>query len=76
MKDDDDEESLESFVDGKSEADDGRVEDDTEFEDNDGDDLGKRRGGCLGGMGVGVVSLRLGLGFGIATLGGLGFGSR
>jgi len=53
------------------------MEDDTEFEDNDGDDLGKWRrfvGMGIGlGMGV-VVNLRLGLEFSITALGRLGFG--
>ena len=57
MKDDDDEEDLESFIDSKSEANDDGMEDDTEFEDNDGNDLSKR--GRF--VGVGVVNLRLGL---------------
>ena len=65
MKDDHDEEHLKSLVDSKSDANDDRVEDDTEFEDNDSDDLRKRRRF----MGAGVVNLCLGLGFCITTLG-------
>ena len=54
------------------------MEDDTEFEDNDGNDLCKR-GRFMGvgvGVGVGVVNLRLGLGFGITTREQLGIGCR
>ena len=82
MKDNDDEKDLERFIDSKSEADDDRVEDDTEFEDNDGNDLCKRGGFLSVGVGVdvgvdvGVVNLCLGLGFGVTTRGRLGFGCR
>ena len=48
------------------------MEEDTEFEDNDGNDLCKR--GRFLGVGVGVVNLCLGLEFGITTRGGLGLG--
>lgn len=69
MKDDDDEENRESLINSKCEANDHRMKDDTEFEDNDGDDLRKRRRI----LSVGRVKLHVGLSFGIATLGRLGF---